>query len=456
MNNLNKYNKKRNFDKTLEPKGKIGKSNKKLRFVIQHHIARKDHYDLRLEYNGVLKSWAIPKGPSYNYKDKRLAIMVEDHPIEYRNFEGNIPKGEYGAGVVLLWDEGYYVSKEDLNKSIKKGIIKLEFFGTRLKGLFTLIYLKDNNWLLIKEKDNIKGYKDINKFNKSIRTNRTMKEIEKNIDINIEISNPDKIIATNPKLTKIDIVNYYKKVYSKMFPYLEKRLISTIRSPEGNNGVSFFKKHFIKQEGLGKKLIGKETKNDYYYIKDINGLIKEVQMNGYEFHIWGCTINNINHPDIMVFDLDPDDNLKLKDIRNGVKDLKSILDELGLVSFLKTSGGKGYHILVPIKSIKSWKKLETISKNISKLMETKWPDKYTTNIRKKLRKNKIYIDFLRNKKSATFVAPYSLRIRNKITVSMPIKWSELEKIKPDGINIDMALKRLKRKDPWENFFKIDQ
>lgn len=103
---LNEYNEKRNFERTLEPEGKKEDSEEGLKFVIQHHMARRDHYDLRLEWNSVLLSWAVPKGPSYDTRDKRLAVHVEDHPLEYRNFEGTIPKGEYGGGVVMLWDEG--------------------------------------------------------------------------------------------------------------------------------------------------------------------------------------------------------------------------------------------------------------------------------------------------------------------------------------------------------------
>ena len=145
MSKLQEYNKKRNFNKTKEPVGKSGKRTKKLRFCIQHHIARKDHYDLRLEWDGVLKSWAVPKGPSYNDKDKRLAIMVEDHPIDYRNFEGIIPKGEYGGGTVMLWDKGYWEPIEGYKPNFKEGPIKFILKGSRLKGMWTLVKLKNDN-----------------------------------------------------------------------------------------------------------------------------------------------------------------------------------------------------------------------------------------------------------------------------------------------------------------------
>ena len=242
MNRLNEYNKKRNFDKTQEPKGILKKENKKNIFVIQHHMASKDHYDFRMEVDGVLKSWAVPKGFSYNTKDKRLAVMVEDHPLSYHDFEGVIPPLQYGAGVVMLYDTGYYESN-NIKSGLKKGIIKFELFGKRVKGKWSLIRFKDNNWLLVKERDNI--YVDLNKFKRSIKTGRTMDEIKNGLD-SITITSPNKIIEKKSMLTKLDIVNYYKKVSVRMMPFLNNRLISTIRYPNGNSNDSFFKKRLAK------------------------------------------------------------------------------------------------------------------------------------------------------------------------------------------------------------------
>lgn len=469
---LKTYNSKRDFTKTKEPIGKKKTSNKKLRFVVQHHKARRDHYDFRLELCGTLKSWAVPKGPSYDPKDKRLAVMVEDHPPEYRNFEGTIPEGEYGGGTVMLWDEGYWEALGDPKKSLKEGSLKFILHGKRLLGKWTLVHLKKDNWLLIKEKDSVILFDDITDFQTSIRTKRTMDEItvdakprtKKNsrkddIVEGIKITNPDKVIYKKPETTKYEIAEYYKKVSSRMMPYLKHRLISTIRCPEGIDGVCFFKKHLDSHSpDIAKIDVPNKSgkKEDYYYITDTPGIISEVQMNSYEFHIWSSQVTNINHPNVLVFDLDPDEGIKTSKIREAAKDLKSILDELSLKSYIKTSGGKGYHILVPTKKLKDWSTFREFAKNIAELMEEKWPEKYVSNVRKAQRKGKVFIDWIRNTKGATSVAPYSLRTKNKPTVSMPIRWNELGKVKPDGITIDDAIKRLKRKDPWEDFFEIDQ
>jgi bifunctional non-homologous end joining protein LigD len=163
---LTTYNKKRNFSDTAEPEGKKkAVQAKQLAFVVQRHKASRLHYDFRLEMDGVLKSWAVPKGPSLNPGDKRLAMMVEDHPFNYKDFEGIIPEGNYGAGIVEIWDKGTYtsISPEDnvdheklLKAGLKAGNLKFTLNGKKLKGEFALVKLKnneDNSWLLIKHKD---------------------------------------------------------------------------------------------------------------------------------------------------------------------------------------------------------------------------------------------------------------------------------------------------------------
>ena len=189
---LKEYNQKRDFRKTSEPEGNTKSGKSKLRFVVQKHAAKNLHYDFRLELEGVLKSWAVPKGPSLDTKVKRLAMHVEDHPYDYRNFEGTIPEGEYGAGEVIVWDEGTYhaINTDDRNESekilkegYKKGDFKFYLEGQKLKGEFVLVKMKnrgEKQWLLIKHKDKFASTKDILDEDRSVLSDRTIEDIANN------------------------------------------------------------------------------------------------------------------------------------------------------------------------------------------------------------------------------------------------------------------------------------
>ena len=193
MKSLHDYQKKRDLNRSGEPSANLQFTDQPLRFVIQKHQASHLHYDLRIELEGVLKSWAVPKGPSLDPLQKKLAIMVEDHPLEYRNFEGTIPEGNYGAGTVMIWDEGTYhipgaLSKTEaqnqLKQFIEKGHITLAFDGLRIKGTFHLIKLHraglPNGWLLIKKQDQYASANPIPDDTRSIRSGRTMEQISSN------------------------------------------------------------------------------------------------------------------------------------------------------------------------------------------------------------------------------------------------------------------------------------
>lgn len=192
--NLQSYRHKRSFDKTPEPKGSKKGKTPSLIFVVQKHAASHLHYDFRLEAEGVLKSWAVPKGPSLNPKDKRLAMMVEDHPYDYRDFEGIIPAGNYGAGAVIVWDTGTYYPIDEENyevaddKAIVEGIEKgkLLFFlnGKKLQGIFTLVKMahgshKENEWLLIKHADKFATETDVLEQNRSVLSKKTLEQVAK-------------------------------------------------------------------------------------------------------------------------------------------------------------------------------------------------------------------------------------------------------------------------------------
>lgn len=188
---LQKYNAKRTFEETPEPAGKSHRRKHKqpLVFVVQKHDASHLHYDFRLELDGVLKSWAVPKGPSLNPADKRLAMMVEDHPFDYRTFEGIIPEGNYGAGRVIVWDQGKYhavrtddpaESEELLRDELERGRLHFVLEGDKLRGEYSLHKMngaEENAWLLIKKRDAFASTADVTAEDRSVRTGRTLEDV---------------------------------------------------------------------------------------------------------------------------------------------------------------------------------------------------------------------------------------------------------------------------------------
>jgi len=293
------------------------------------------------------------------------------------------------------------------------------------------------------------------------------KEVEKPMEVNtngviiegIKITNPDKVMFDDPVITKADVVQYYKKVSERMLPYVSYRILSAVRCPKGITQTCFYKKH-PGSDSKGIDTIPIATSRgemeDYFYIKNASGLISEVQRGTLEFHTWGSRVDELEMPDVMVFDLDPDEGMELSRVRQGVLDIKSILAELSLNSYLKTSGGKGYHVVVPLRPIVTWNTFHDFARRVAEVMEQKWPDRYTSNVRKAKRSGKIFIDWIRNGRGATSIAPYSIRARKGAKVSMPIQWDELYTVAPDGVNIADALLRISGNDPWKDFFQNDQ
>jgi len=208
---LVEYKKKRSFSKTPEPTGgKVSKT--KLHFVVQKHAASRLHYDFRLEMEGVLKSWAVPKGPSVNPADKRLAMLVEDHPYDYRKFEGIIPEGNYGAGTVIIWDEGTYepiepargkaAQEKILLKGLESGSLKFRLHGEKLKGEFVLVKTPrraDNAWLLIKHRDEFASMKDVTEQDESVKSGKTLEALAVDADAEEWKSNKSAVTASRRK-----------------------------------------------------------------------------------------------------------------------------------------------------------------------------------------------------------------------------------------------------------------
>ncbi|WP_286970078.1 DNA ligase D [Flavobacterium sp. UBA4854] len=226
---LSKYNQKRDFKQTREPKGKVAKSANELIFVVQKHAASHLHYDFRLEMDGVLKSWAVPKGPSMDPEVKRLAMMVEDHPYSYKDFEGTIPEGNYGAGNVIVWDNGTYTSDEktasdekQLLSDLEKGRVSFVLKGKKLKGEFSLVKLhgkQENAWLLIKKNDKYASSEDILEKNKSVISKRTLEQLEeksKKLNSKTEEKTTEKKTIKKKSNPKLEIAEFIQPMLASV------------------------------------------------------------------------------------------------------------------------------------------------------------------------------------------------------------------------------------------------
>lgn len=836
---LETYQSKRRFGETPEPKGAKGRRRAAapLRYLIQRHAATRLHYDFRIEHDGVLKSWAVTKAPSRDPSVKRLAVEVEDHPMDYGSFEGTIPAGNYGAGTVQLWDTGTWTPQhpETLEADFAKGSVKMTLEGERLKGGWALVRLKSdrgkpskrNNWLLIKEKDDhaVPGEGDaLAGIDASVTTGRTLAEIadgktqwtsskptgrkapakpkpsraaaskatrppafvpiqlckvadhppaaagwaheikfdgyriqigvgggkavlrtrkgldwsdrfpaiaadaanwpdavidgelcaldsdhmpnfsalqaaisegrtddlvyfafdllfegdedlrklplshrkarlqayvdrigkahakrlryvehfgssgqavlesacrmdlegviSKKLDApyragrsaswvkskcrgrdevviggwsseggvrfrsllvgvrdrdglrylgrvgtgfgeavtktltpalkaaaadkspfsgagapkgakdihwvkpglvaeiehggyteggslrhaafrglredktaaevteapqapsvmesappsrpagkagkvvvaGVALSSPDKILWPardgHPPITKADLARYYEAASERILVHVADRPVSIIRAPDGIAGETFFQRHAMAGSSPRLKLIDVKERKPYVGVVDVGGLVAIGQSGGLELHPWGCKPGDPETPDQITFDLDPDEGLDFADVIAAAKVVKVKLEGLGLTPFVKTTGGKGLHVVVPIKadarSRVEWDQAKAFAKAVSELVRADAPDRFTTTLAKKARGGKIFLDYLRNGRMATAVAPWSPRARPGAGVAFPLSWGQVRAgLDPSAFNLWTYPTLLKKPDPWKDFRKAE-
>lgn len=470
---LDSYRAKREFTRTPEPEGGQSTWSGPLRFVIQKHAASHLHYDVRLEMDGVLRSWAVPKGPSLDTRDKRLAVEVEDHPIEYGEFEGTIPSGEYGAGTVMVWDFGTYEPHGDVREMYRAGSLKVELHGTKLAGGFALVRMKrrpgerTDNWLLIKERDEHArpraGYDVLEALPRSARTGRTMAEIEAGAPpparevAGVRLTHPERIVFGEAGLSKLDLARYYERVAPHILPHLAGRPLSLVRCPEGVAGGCFFQKNM--ERGVPGSVrtveVAHETGSVHYALVDsAEGLVALVQLGVVEIHTWGSRTDDLEHPDRMVFDLDPGEGVGWKAVTRAAMAVRGLLEALGMVAFLKTTGGTGLHVVTPLGAGPGWGEVHECARSIAERMAAADPARYTTDPRKVKRQGKVFIDHLRNTRGATTVAAFSARARPHAPVSVPVGWSELARgLRSDSYTLPSVPRRLAalRHDPWEGY-----
>ena len=278
----------------------------------------------------------------------------------------------------------------------------------------------------------------------------------------IAISNPDKVYYPKSGLTKLDIARYYETVAPYILPYVARRPISLVRCPDGIDGQRFFQRHEMKGMSDAIKQIpiaGGETNKPYLYIKDEEGLFGLVQIGTLEIHDWGVSLAHISEPDRLVFDLDPDEGLDLATLKAAAIEVREFLADLGLKSFLKSTGGKGLHLVAPLTPKLGWPEVKAFAKAIADALVAARPDRYTANPLKKTRDDKIFVDYLRNQRGGSAIVNYSTRAKEGAPVACPLRWDELKGLKaasPYSVTtLPARLKKLKG-DPWQGFFSTRQ
>ena len=520
------YQAKRDFKKTPEPRGTAAPGHRQYpRFVVQKHAASRLHYDLRLEVAGVFKSWAVTKGPSLDPADKRLAVEVEDHPLDYGDFEGTIPKGEYGGGTVMLWDRGFWTPEgnADPARALRAGELKFSLAGKKLKGGWVLVRMrrkgersKGNNWLLIKHRDGFEREGDgaLLAQDRSVASGRSMQQIaegkgrgprpfmeagEPRADpraqwsaettangtgkpeprrprrpraqahdseaegpavLGVKLSKPDKELwpATQESkpFSKLDLARYLEAVGPWMLEQIGGRPCSILRAPDGINGERFFQRHAM--PGLSKLItltpVGRHVK-PYLQIDRLEALIALAQVAAVEFHPWNSAPGRPERPGRLIFDLDPGSDVALQLVIAAAKELRERLERLGLVAFVKTTGGKGLHVVTPL-TLKgngpSWLEAKRFAGAVCAEMADDQPERYLVNMRKALRRGRIYLDYLRNDQTSTAVAPLSPRARPGAPVSMPLTWSQLrDGLDPGRFTLASAAGLIAKSSAWQEY-----
>jgi bifunctional non-homologous end joining protein LigD len=278
----------------------------------------------------------------------------------------------------------------------------------------------------------------------------------------VRLTNPDRVLYPDDGFTKRDLAEYYERVADWILPYVAARPLTLVRCPEGHTGECFFQKHLtgsMPEAVDGVNISEKGKREEYVMIRDVAGLVSLVQMGVLEMHPWPARADQVEKPDYLVFDFDPGEGTTWKDVIQGAKDVRERLEDAGLTTFLRTSGGKGLHVCVPIARRSSWDELKQFAKSVADAMVRDQPDRYVATMSKAKRRGKVFVDYLRNQRGATAIASYSTRARAGAPVATPLAWEELGRIKSaNGFNIKNLAARLSKlkKDPWADFFSTKQ
>lgn len=278
----------------------------------------------------------------------------------------------------------------------------------------------------------------------------------------VRITHPERVLYPEQGITKIGLARYYAQIADWMLPYLEGRPLTLVRCPQGRRKDCFYQKHIGRgaPEALRSIPVPEKDKVGQYLVVDnVQALVSLIQIGILELHIWPAREDELEKPDLIVFDFDPDPAVPWTKVVRAVHEMRKLMSNLGLESFAKTTGGKGLHLVIPIRRRQEWPVIKGFARKVAEHVATQAPDRYTTNMSKAARQGKIFIDYLRNERGATFVCPYSTRAKQGAPVSTPLAWDEVTPaIRSDHFNVDNLPARLSalQRDPWKNFFTLRQ
>lgn len=276
----------------------------------------------------------------------------------------------------------------------------------------------------------------------------------------VRLTHPGRVLFPGEHITKRDLAGYLAKVAPRLLPHVTRRLISLVRCPEGQGAPCFFQRHLTRgfPDSVRRfRQAGASAGEEYIYIEDRDGLLALAQMGVLEIHVWGSRIDAPERPDRMVFDLDPAEDVPFAAVIAAAARLRELLAALELESFAMLSGGKGVHVVVPLRPRHEWPAIKAFSRALAERMVADQPDRYVATMAKSKRPGKIFIDFFRNDRAATAVAPYSTRARPGAPLAWPVRWAALKRTKSaNAVTLANLGQRLGAVDPWAGYHGLRQ